>query len=220
MKTFADFLNGMSVGLLCGGEVDEEFLQRAEIRAAINMKALLYPGPLDIAYITGVAVAENFLIAGRTDYQHLLYFLGHQNPATEDMEGQLRAFFGDKHGIEVAPYIEGWRNNLYPTPWAQNLFLTIKTQPLSGLLCLMHLLEHDIREVRVTGMTFFARDGVVPFARDVHRLGPQREFIRQLAETDSRVVLDDACKAALDLPIEDIDWFRDGGTMTIQVKQP
>ncbi len=220
MKTLADFLSGMSVGLLCGGEVDEEFLRPAEVLASINMKAIHYPGPLDLAYITGAAVAENFLIAGRTDYQYVRYFLGHPNPATKDMEARLQAFFGDKHGMGIAPYIEGWRNNLYPTQWAQKLFETIRTQPLSGLLCLSHLLEHDVREVRVTGMTFFARDGVVPFARDVHRLGPQREYIRHLAEFDPRVVLDDACKAALNLPIEDIDWFREGGTMTIQVKRP
>lgn len=220
METFADFLDGLSVGLLCGGDVDEDFLREAECLASINMKAILYPGPLDIAYVTGAAVAENFLIAGRTDYQYMRYFLGHPNPATEEIRKRLHTFFADKHSMDVAPYIEGWRNNLYPTPWAQKLYEDIKTQPLSGLLCLTHLLEFPVREVRVTGMTFFARDGVIPFARDVHRLGPQREYIKQLVERDARVVLDNACMASLEMPIEELDWHRDGGTMTIEVKRP
>jgi len=217
-STYEKYLEGKTVALVCGGQEDDEFIRDCDVFVSISMKALTYD-VVDIAYLTGGVVAENFVIAKNDNFDWVWHFLGYPNAYTLEMIRQLDEFY-EARGIPCAPYIEGWRNHLYTCPWAEELFQEIKTQPLSGLLVLTHLLQFPLKQLRVTGMTFFAKDGLVPFARDVHRLGPQREYVKRIRREDSRVFLDDACCEALRLPIEDLDWKREDGQMNVQVIDP
>jgi hypothetical protein len=89
----------------------------------------------------------------------------------------------------------------------ENVLSKVRAFPTTGTVALCHLLEHDITQLYVTGMTFFhdayhegypslGRESSERFQRGqtnivgIHDVPAQLDFVRRLHANDSRLTVD------------------------------
>lgn len=99
----------------------------------------------------------------------------------------------------IAHNSEVWQPRETPYPWLRDLGKKLGALPLTGLVALEHVLQHDIKSVKLLGFTFYHDGKKFPEVVGSHRIARQVDYVRELLQNDSRVSADDKLMKLLGL---------------------
>lgn len=98
-------------------------------------------------------------------------------------------------GVIQIPYTSEMYMGLNPRApeeeWLNAFSHSLGTNPLTGILAIAYLLRFPIKELFITGFTFYKDgNGVIPYQRDSHLIWPQLSWLRFLSQVDYRISMD------------------------------
>lgn len=221
---YSDYLYNRCVCIIGGGpDVDMGMINNADVLVFINDHWRKYQNKkCNVLYCGNAALGLPLFMEHETfnpDWVFLNYGLLLDNDQPIQTELLTQAV---NAGAQVDRFYQVSFQNTNPFgpeyEWCNVLHKRINTMPLTGILAAYHLLMQPVQTLCMTGFSFYAVDGVIPYERNTHKLWSQIALIKNLADVDSRLVLDpvlyDICEGKYEYEkIEEQTYITDSGAI-------
>lgn len=207
LKKLGDFVHSKRVCLIGGadGTINARYMHHADVVARVNLHYQRQGGKTDIIF------AGPGLLPSDTINAKFLIHPGNNGAAYAWHDAAKKC---GANAIRYMP-IQTLGVSAYGCDhdWLNAFMKELGSLPLTGILATKLLSMLPLKELRITGMDLYAKDGVLPYQVGSHRLFTQADWLRKQTELDARIILDDRLKevSSLDFPRETVEeranWY-------------